>query len=68
MYPNLNISDNVLTIIKSKLVKGSLILIDINDSNMKQVPAAIDYIIAKGIKIEYLDDLLSEKNFKITCL
>lgn len=63
VYPNLNISDNVLTIIKSKLVKGSLILIDINDSNMKQLPAAIDYIIAKGIKIEYLDDLLSEKKF-----
>ena len=63
MYPNLNISDNVLTIIKSKLVKGSLILVDINDSNIKQIPAAIDYIIAKGIKIEYLEDLLSEKNF-----
>lgn len=63
VYPNINIVDNALTTIRNKLSKGSLILIDINDSNMKQLPSVIDYIVAKGIKIEYLDEILSEKYF-----
>lgn len=63
VYPNINIVDNALTTIRNKLSKGSLILIDINDSNIKQLPSVIDYIVAKGIKIEYLDEILSEKYF-----
>ena len=65
VYPNINIVDNALTTIKNKLTKGSLILVDINDSNIKQLPATIDYITAKGIKIEYLDELLTEKSLGV---
>lgn len=60
IFPNLIIDNNLLYNVKNKLVKGSLILIDINDSNMKQLVSVIDYINSKGLKIEYIDDLLSE--------
>lgn len=60
IFPSLIIDNNLLYNVKNKLVKGSLILVDINDSNMKQLVSVIDYINSKGLEIEYIDDLLSE--------
>ena len=62
IYPNLIIKDNLLSIVKNGVSKGDLILIDINKNNINQLPSAIEYISAKGLEFEYLDEILSEKN------
>ncbi len=62
IYPNLIIKDNLLSIVKNGVSKGDLILIDINKNNINQLPSAIEYINAKGLDFEYLDEILSEKN------
>ncbi len=61
IYPNLIIKDNLLSIVKNGVSKGDLILIDINKNNINQLPSAIEYISAKGLEFEYLDEILSEK-------
>lgn len=61
IYPNLIIKDNLLSIVKNGVSKGDLILIDINKNNINQLPSAIEYINAKGLEFEYLDEILSEK-------
>ncbi len=61
IYPNLIIKDNLLSIVKNGVSKGDLILIDINKNSINQLPSAIEYISAKGLDFEYLDEILSEK-------
>lgn len=61
IYPNLIIKDNLLSIVKNGVSKGDLILIDINKNNINQLPSAIEYINAKGLEFEYLDEILSKK-------
>ena len=61
IYPNLIIKNNLLSIVKNGVSKGDLILIDINKNNINQLPSAIEYINAKGLEFEYLDEILSEK-------
>lgn len=61
IIPNLYIKNGIYNEIKKKVTSGNIILIDMNTSNIDGLDVAIDYIEAKGLKIGYLSELLSEE-------
>lgn len=58
--PNIIIDKYPLTEVKEKLSAGSIIAFPVNDTIIKELPVIIEYIKAKGYKIENLSDHLSE--------
>lgn len=54
------INENVLNYIKENLSNGKIYLI--NGSNYEDIKYSINYILSKGYKIVYLDELLDETN------
>lgn len=59
--PNIIIKDNYMKNIKEKLVSGSIISLEINDTLKNELPIIINYINSKGYKIDNLNNLLSEE-------
>lgn len=54
------IEDNILSVVKDELSNGKIFLI--NSNNYEEVKYSINYILSKGYKIVYLDELLNEEN------
>ena len=60
IIPSLKVSNNPLIEIKNNLNSGDIIVLDINDKNLSEIPLITKYINSKGYKIVNLDELLSE--------
>lgn len=60
--PSIIGSTNPYNIIKDKLTSGSIILLSMNKETINELSIIIDYIKGKGLKIDTLSNLLSEKN------
>lgn len=58
--PSLKVNNNPSIEIKNNLNSGDIIVLDINDKTISEIPLIIKYIISKGYKIVNLDELLSE--------
>ena len=54
------IKDNILDYIKENLSNGKIILI--NSNNYEEIKYSINYVLSKGYKIVFLDELLDESN------
>jgi len=54
------IKEDILSTVKTTLENGKIFLI--NSSNLEEVKYSINYILSKGYKIVYLDELLDESN------
>ena len=54
------IKQDILSTVKTTLENGKIFLI--NSSNLEEVKYSINYILSKGYKIVYLDELLDESN------
>ena len=54
------IKEDILSYIKENLSNGKIFLI--NSDNYEEIKYSIDYILSKGYKIVYLDELLDESN------
>ena len=55
-----SINENALNYIKENLSNGKIFLI--NSNNYEEIKYSINYILSKGYKIVYLDELLDESN------
>ena len=60
--PSIIGNTNPYNTIKDKLTSGSIILLSMNKETMNELSTIIDYIKGKGLKIDTLSNLLSEKN------
>ena len=60
--PSIIGSTNPYNTIKDKLTSGSIILLSMKKETMNELSTIIDYIKGKGLKIDTLSNLLSEKN------
>ena len=60
--PSIIGSTNPYNSIKDKLSSGSIILLSMNKEVINELSTIIDYIKGKGLKIDTLSNLLSEKN------
>ncbi len=56
----IEIKENILNYIKENLSNGEIILI--NSNNYEEIKYSINYILSKGYKIVYLDELLDKTN------
>ena len=54
------IKENILNYIKENLGNGEIFLI--NSDNYEEIKYSINYILSKGYKIVYLDELLDNTN------
>lgn len=61
IVPNIIIKDNIYNEIRNQITSGSIILFPTNNANIDALELTIDYIQAKGLKIGYLNELLSEE-------
>ena len=61
ILPNIIIKNNPYISIKDKVSSGSIILLDVTNSNISELSLIIDYIKGKGLYISGLSDLLNEK-------
>lgn len=55
-----SINENILNYIKENLSNGKIFLI--NSNNYEEIKYSINYILSKGYKIVYLDELLDKSN------
>lgn len=60
IIPSLKINTNPLIEIKNNLKSGDIIVLDITEETIKEMPLITSYINSKGYKIVNLDELLSE--------
>ena len=61
ILPNVIINNSLYSVVKDNVSSGSIILMDINNTNIIEIGIVIDYIKGKGLKIGGLSELLSEK-------
>ena len=61
IVPNIVVNDNAYNVIKENVDSGSIILIKVNNSNIRQLGISIDYIKGKGLIIDGLSHLIDEK-------
>ena len=61
ILPNIIIDNNPYNRIKKELKNGSIILMDLNNTNTIELNIIINYIKGKGLKIVGLSELLSEE-------
>ena len=62
--PSIVVKKDFYKTIKENLSSGSIILIDINKENLNNLNTIVDYILGKGLKIEGLSSLITEKLIK----
>lgn len=60
VIPSIALKSNFIANVKDKIGNGSIISITINDSNKKELPILINYIISKGYEIKTLNEHLNE--------
>ena len=60
ILPSLKINTNPLIELKNNLNSGDIIVLDINDKTLTEIPLITKYITSKGYTIANLDELLSE--------
>lgn len=60
ILPSLKLDINPLIELKNSLNSGEIIVLDINDKTLSEIPLITKYITSKGYKIVNLDELLSE--------
>ena len=60
ILPNIIVNNNLFSSVKDNISSGSIVLIKLNNSNIKELGVTIDYIKGKGLKIGGLSSLLNE--------
>lgn len=60
VIPSIVLKSNFISNVKDKIQNGSIISITVNDSNKKELPILINYIISKGYEIKTLNEHLNE--------
>lgn len=60
ILPNIIVNNNLFSSVKDSISSGSIVLIKLNNSNIKELGVTIDYIKGKGLKIGGLSSLLNE--------
>lgn len=60
VIPSIIVSNNPYNEIKNNISSGSIILMDINETVINQMPSVISFITSKGYKMVGLEELLSE--------
>lgn len=61
ILPNIFIKNDAYSKVKKEIKSGSIVMVEVNNSNIVELGIIIDYISGKGLKIVGLSELLSEE-------